>query len=246
MTNGQIPYWLDLDCPFVTVITHSQIFPDLDHLPTFSSPAIEAHLHRIPGLSESFLYFNDDVFLGKEIWPEDFYTLSKGYKLYLTWNIPDCSSECPWTWVGDGSCDPPCNTERCSFDLGDCSKSVDSSYPKNIPGPSVETLVLEPDLEDEVKKVNNFYSGLRRNSSRKILNQKLPNLSFLGENKKLAQNVSEAVRLNNLEYLKRKRQKRKFNNNQSPKVLFKVRSNEIRLIHNGTEQLVKIPGKLQI
>jgi hypothetical protein len=35
-------------------------------LPTFSSPAIEANLHRIAGLSEHFLYFNDDVFLGKK------------------------------------------------------------------------------------------------------------------------------------------------------------------------------------
>ncbi len=34
---------------------------DQSHLPTFSSPAIEVHLHRIPGLSRHWIYFNDDV-----------------------------------------------------------------------------------------------------------------------------------------------------------------------------------------
>ena len=39
-------------------------FSDRSHLPTFSSPAIEVHLHRIPGLSRHWLYFNDDVVCG--------------------------------------------------------------------------------------------------------------------------------------------------------------------------------------
>ena len=51
------------------------------HLPTFSSPAIEAHLHRIPGLSDKFIYLNDDVMFGKEVWPDDFYTHSHGQKV---------------------------------------------------------------------------------------------------------------------------------------------------------------------
>jgi len=42
-----------------------EIFPRKDDLPTFNSAAIECHLHRIPGLSENFLYFNDDFLLGK-------------------------------------------------------------------------------------------------------------------------------------------------------------------------------------
>ena len=53
------------------------------HLPTYSSPAIEAHIHRIPGLSDNFIYLNDDVMFGEEVWPEDFYTNQQGQKVRL-------------------------------------------------------------------------------------------------------------------------------------------------------------------
>ena len=36
---------------------------------------------RIPGLSDRFLYFNDDFMLGQEIWPEDFFTDHEGFKV---------------------------------------------------------------------------------------------------------------------------------------------------------------------
>jgi len=71
---------------------------------------------RIPGVSDKFLYFNDDVMLGAEIWPEDFVTQAGGQKVYLAWWVPDCSDICPWAWVGDGSCDHACNTTLCEFD----------------------------------------------------------------------------------------------------------------------------------
>src|SRR3989338_1650163 len=61
VTNGQVPHWLRIDHPRLTIVTHQQIFANLSHLPTFSSPAIETHLHRIPGLSDHFVYLNDDV-----------------------------------------------------------------------------------------------------------------------------------------------------------------------------------------
>lgn len=62
-----------------------EIFPNKSHLPTFSSPAIECHVHRIPNLSEKFLYLNDDVMFGKDVWPEDFYTHTKGQKVKLSY-----------------------------------------------------------------------------------------------------------------------------------------------------------------
>ncbi len=46
VTNGQIPYWLNLDHPRLTLVTHQEIFEDQNDLPTFSSPAIEANLYR--------------------------------------------------------------------------------------------------------------------------------------------------------------------------------------------------------
>ena len=46
ITNGQIPGWLNMDNPRITVVPHEDIFEDQSHLPTFSSSAIEANIHR--------------------------------------------------------------------------------------------------------------------------------------------------------------------------------------------------------
>ena len=83
VTSGQRPRWLDLDNPRITHVTHEEIFPDRSHLPSFSSAAIESHLHRIPGLSEHFLYFNDDVFLGQPVSLDDFMSTEGAYSTYL-------------------------------------------------------------------------------------------------------------------------------------------------------------------
>ena len=66
--------WLDLGNPRVRLVTHAEIFRWPEDLPTFNSVAIETHLHRIPGLAERFVYFNDDTFLGAACGPEDFFT----------------------------------------------------------------------------------------------------------------------------------------------------------------------------
>lgn len=72
VTNGQRPTWL-ADHPRVRVVPHSEILP-ADALPTFNSHAIEAALHHIEGLAEHFVYFNDDMFIGRTLTPEAFYT----------------------------------------------------------------------------------------------------------------------------------------------------------------------------
>ncbi len=83
VTNGQAPNWLDLTHPRLRLVTHAGIFADAGLLPTFNSNAIELHLHRIPGLSQRFLYFNDDVFLGQPVTPEHFFVGRVGQKLYF-------------------------------------------------------------------------------------------------------------------------------------------------------------------
>ncbi|XP_075065368.1 N-acetylglucosamine-1-phosphotransferase subunits alpha/beta [Mixophyes fleayi] len=120
VTNGQIPSWLNLDNPRVTIVTHQEIFLNTSHLPTFSSPAIESHIHRIPGLSQKFIYMNDDVMFGTHVWPDDFYSHSKGQKVYLTWPVPNCAEGCPGSWIKDGYCDKACNNSACDWDGGDC------------------------------------------------------------------------------------------------------------------------------
>lgn len=72
VTDGQKPDWLDDRADGITVVDHRDIFP-ADVLPVFNSHAIETRLHHIPGLSDHYLYFNDDVFVGRRVTPEHFF-----------------------------------------------------------------------------------------------------------------------------------------------------------------------------
>ena len=62
--------------------------PELNYeefYPTFNSLAIESNLHRIAGLSEKFIYFNNDMFIGKPVSSEYFFS---GDKARLSANRP--------------------------------------------------------------------------------------------------------------------------------------------------------------
>ncbi len=83
LTNGQAPSWLDPSHPTIHLVTHTEVFPDRECLPTFNSNAIEMCLHRIPGLSRRFIYFNDDVFLGRKVQPSDFFLDGGGQKVFV-------------------------------------------------------------------------------------------------------------------------------------------------------------------
>lgn len=89
VTNGQVPSWLDTTNPRLSMVSHDTIFPNREHLPTFNSVAIELHLYRIPNLSRRFVYFNDDVFLGSPVGPQDFISPEGVQSVYLeTWPLP--------------------------------------------------------------------------------------------------------------------------------------------------------------
>ena len=58
----------------VVVVDHRQIFAGFEqYLPTFNSTSIESLLYRIPGLSDRFVYFNDDIFLIQPTKLSDFF-----------------------------------------------------------------------------------------------------------------------------------------------------------------------------
>ncbi len=64
-----LPAWLRAR---IAIVDHRILFAGHeDALPTFNSLAIESLLWRIPGLSERFVYFNDDVFLTAPLAPGD-------------------------------------------------------------------------------------------------------------------------------------------------------------------------------
>lgn len=72
VTCGHVPTWLNLDHPKLRFIKHADYIP-AEYLPTFNSHTIELNLHRIEGLSDKFVYFNDDTFLIDRIRPERFF-----------------------------------------------------------------------------------------------------------------------------------------------------------------------------
>ena len=91
VTDDQVPAWLDTSNPRVEIVDHKDIFEDR-HLPCFSSRAINLRLHHIKGLSERFLSFDDDFFLGRPTSVSDFFHESGKGKLFtgrrLSWMWP--------------------------------------------------------------------------------------------------------------------------------------------------------------
>lgn len=73
VTDRQVPKWLNTEYEKVTVVDHSEIMPK-DIIPCFSASTIERYIVNIPGLSEHFLYGNDDMFFGRPITPQFFFT----------------------------------------------------------------------------------------------------------------------------------------------------------------------------
>ncbi|MDR1338216.1 MAG: hypothetical protein LBJ73_04295 [Rickettsiales bacterium] len=69
---GQAPQWLDTSNPKITIVPQESIMPP-DAAPVFNSIAVENCLANIPGLSERFLYANDDMFFGRETPTEYFF-----------------------------------------------------------------------------------------------------------------------------------------------------------------------------
>jgi hypothetical protein len=68
--ESQVPQWIDKNV--VRVVLHKDFIPET-LLPTFNCNPIEMHLHNIEGLSEEYIYFNDDLFPVADSRPEDFY-----------------------------------------------------------------------------------------------------------------------------------------------------------------------------
>ena len=78
-SNCSPPPWFDTGSSGVTWVDHESAIP-AEYLPTFNSHVIESFLHRIPGLCEHFIYFNDDVFVNLPLSKDNFF-LSNGLSL---------------------------------------------------------------------------------------------------------------------------------------------------------------------
>lgn len=76
VTCGHVPEWLNLEHPKLKFVKHTDFMPK-EVLPTYNSNAIELYLHKISGLEEKFVYFNDDMFLVSPVEKEDFFEKGK-------------------------------------------------------------------------------------------------------------------------------------------------------------------------
>jgi len=84
VTAGEVPCFIDEITIPVEMVFHKQIYPpekQKTDLPSHNSIAIETHLHRIPDLSEHFIYFNNDMFVGKPL-EKSFFFSADGHALY--------------------------------------------------------------------------------------------------------------------------------------------------------------------
>ncbi|MEV4641103.1 stealth family protein [Actinoplanes sp. NPDC049548] len=84
VTDEQTPPWLDTSRPNLRVVSHKEIFGDAGVLPVFNSHAIESQLHHIDGMAEHFLYFNDDMFIGRPLAPQAFFLANGLSKFFLS------------------------------------------------------------------------------------------------------------------------------------------------------------------
>lgn len=66
------PEWVNADGEHLVWLHHREFIP-AEFLPTFNANTIELHLHRIPGLSEHFVYFNDDTFINAPLDPSYYF-----------------------------------------------------------------------------------------------------------------------------------------------------------------------------
>ena len=95
MSESQVPYWINRER--VNIITHDQFIP-AEYLPTFNSGTIEMFLHNIPGLSEKFIYANDDFFCLTKMERSDFFEGER-----CKFNLKQCSvrperASSAWQW----------------------------------------------------------------------------------------------------------------------------------------------------
>lgn len=124
VTDNQIPDWLD-QIKGITIIDHTEII-DNEYLPTFNSHVIEAFLYRIPDLSENFIYFNDDVFVAKELPQEHFFSANNISSLFV-------STKNLYAMQKKGVVTPTLKASLQSIEL------LQKHYPYNIKNPLVHT-----------------------------------------------------------------------------------------------------------
>jgi hypothetical protein len=72
ITWGHLPDWLNTNHPKLNIVKHEDYIPS-KYLPTFNARTIELNLHRIKGLDEQYVFFNDDMFIIDDVHEQLFF-----------------------------------------------------------------------------------------------------------------------------------------------------------------------------
>lgn len=72
VTYGHLPSFLNTENKKLNIVNHKDII-DSAYLPTFNSAAIEVNISKIAGLTDKFVYFNDDTFIISSMKERDFF-----------------------------------------------------------------------------------------------------------------------------------------------------------------------------
>jgi hypothetical protein len=96
VTNGKVPHWLNTSSEKLQVIDQASLVPKDRRktvMPIHNSQQVETYLHRIPGLAENFIYFNDDMFVGQKLPWQYFFKVSGKPILYTSTENPDYEAD---------------------------------------------------------------------------------------------------------------------------------------------------------
>lgn len=183
VTDNQKPNWLSaINSDKITVIDHAQII-DEKYLPTFNSHVIEAHLHRIPNLSENFIYFNDDVFVARPLPKTHFFSPNGNASIFV-------SEKSLLVMKNKGIMTPTL------FACFNCQTLLQRTYHAHIDNPLVHTYV--PLKKSHFEKawqlygdeiVNFLPNQFRRNNDLNLATFLVPYLMYLEGNSSFAQEI---------------------------------------------------------
>ncbi|PCH40329.1 hypothetical protein WOLCODRAFT_136778 [Wolfiporia cocos MD-104 SS10] len=115
---GQIPQWLDLSKQTrsgwrdsdvaLKILHHAEIFQPYEDT-IFNSLAIESQLGHVPGISDHFIYMNDDLYFGQPTSSATFYSSAYGIVLHLQADLmvgpgrPNPRTQGEWRGMGESN-----------------------------------------------------------------------------------------------------------------------------------------------
>lgn len=142
--ESQVPEWIDRER--VHIVLHKDIMPK-EYLPNFNSCMIETHIPYIEGLSEEFLYFNDDMFPINPCKPELFFREGRP-QLYLMTKKKDAFSNLN---LYRSQC---CNSSNMARRALGMKESLEFFYPPHWPHPILKSQCLEvlEKMKDEYRE----------------------------------------------------------------------------------------------